>query len=122
MLVLGPFLMAVTNICLRYMRSLHEYTASTYSVLYSIIIYGFILAFTESNNITMLNTFSLSEILILTLVALLGGAGMLFKTKALQYEMAGRLGILCYFSIVFTFLFDYVFIGSTLTTGEVYGV
>jgi drug/metabolite transporter (DMT)-like permease len=122
MLISGPFLMAVTNICLRYMRSLHEYTASTYSVLYSIVIYGMILACSSSNNITMLNTFSPGEISILVFVSIAGGAGMIFKTKALQYEMAGRLGILCYFSIIFTFFFDLIFIGTTFNQGEMYGV
>jgi len=115
MLVLGPMFMALTNICLRYMRSLHELTASTYSVVYSVVIYGFIISLTESNKITMFNTFSTGEIMILIFVSLAGGAGMLFKTKALQYEMAGRLGILCYFSILFTFLFDLIFIGTIFT-------
>lgn len=36
--------------------------------------------------------------------------------------MAGRLGILCYFSIIFTFIFDLIFIGTVLTEGELYGV
>ena len=40
MCIMGPFLMALTNVCLRYMKGLHEYTASTYSVLFSIAVYG----------------------------------------------------------------------------------
>lgn len=122
MLVLGPMLLALTNICLRYMRSLHELTASTYSVLYSIAIFGMIIAATKENQITMFTTFSYGEIFILVFCALAGGCGMLFKTKALQYEMAGRLGILCYFSIIFTFVFDLIFIGTVLSKGELYGV
>ena len=60
----------------------------------------------------MLDTFNVHEMLILIFVSLAGGAGMLFKTKALQYEMAGRLSIICYFSVVFTFFFDLIFIGT----------
>lgn len=119
MLVMGPTLMAVTNICLRYMRQLHEYTASTYSVVYSITVYGMILAISSEDKISMVNTFSAWEFIILTFVSLLGGAGMLFKTKALQFEMAGRLGILMYFSIIFTFLFDLIFIGTSFSSGEI---
>ena len=47
---------------------------------------------------------------------------MLLKTKAFQYEMAGRLSILAYFSVVFTFLFDYIFIGTEFTTEEAEGI
>lgn len=122
MLVMGPTLMAVTNICLRYMRKLHEYTASTYSVLYSISVYGAILGFSESDKISMVHTFSTWEWFILIFVSLLGGAGMLFKTKALQFEMAGRLSILMYFSVIFTFFFDLIFIGTAFTTGEIQGI
>lgn len=83
MLVMGPTLMAVTNICLRYMRKLHEYTASTYSVIYSVGVYGAILAASEYDRISMVHTFSGWEWFILIFVSLMGGAGMLFKTKAL---------------------------------------
>lgn len=70
----------------------------------------------------MTHTFSTAELFILVFVAFAGGLGMLFKTKALQYEMAGRLGILAYFSIIFTFFFDLIFIGTSFTKGEMIGV
>ncbi len=49
MMVLAPILLALTNICLRYMRSLHELTASTYSVVYSVVIFGLIISATQEN-------------------------------------------------------------------------
>jgi drug/metabolite transporter (DMT)-like permease len=111
MCIMGPMLNATTNICLRHMRGLHEYTASTYSVLFSLIVYAILIMFTEEQ-ITVGQTFVSYEFLILAFVAIAGGFGMLFKTKALQYEMAGRLGMLLYLSIIFTFLFDLFLIGT----------
>jgi hypothetical protein len=81
MLVLGPILMAVTNILLRYMRSLHEYTASMYSVLTSVIVFSILIPST-GQEVTMMRTFTFSEFVILTFVSLAGGLGMLLKTKS----------------------------------------
>lgn len=36
--------------------------------------------------------------------------------------MAGRLSILAYLSVVFTFLFDYIFIGTEFTIEEAEGM
>jgi len=36
--------------------------------------------------------------------------------------MAGRLSILGYFSIIFTFFFDLIFIGTSFSFGEMYGI
>ena len=70
----------------------------------------------------MIRTFTPFEFIILGFVSLAGGMGMLLKTKAFQYEMAGRLSILAYFSVVFTFLFDYIFIGTEFTKEEATGI
>jgi drug/metabolite transporter (DMT)-like permease len=121
MLILGPVLMASINISLRYMRKMHEYTTSTYSVLFSLVFYGTLIA-TTSAEFSMFRTFSGYEHLILIFISLAGGIGMLSKTKALQYEMAGRLGILVYFSIIFTYFFDMLFIGSEFHSDELQGV
>ena len=122
MLVLGPILMAVTNVSLRHMKNLHEFTTSTYSVIYSIIVYGLIVLISEEEKITMIYTLNTYEMLILIFVSLAGGAGMIWKAKALRYEMAGRLSILQYFSIIFTFLFDLVFIGTAFKSSEIIGI
>lgn len=121
MCVLGPMLMATTNICLRHMKGLHEYTASTYSVLFSVIVFGLSFPVTGSN-VTVFQTFSSLEFLLLTFVSLAGGAGMILKTKAFQYEKAGRLGMLSYLSIIFTFFFDLILIGTQFTAGEIEGI
>ena len=47
---------------------------------------------------------------------------MIFKTKAMQFEMAGRLGMLCYLSIIFTFFFDLLLIGTVFNKGEIKGI
>ena len=121
MALLGPMLMATTNIALRHMRGLHEYTASTYSVLFSITVFGLMIPIT-GQSITVTRTFNAWEMLLLAFVSLAGGFGMIFKTKALQYEMAGRLGMLAYLSIIFTFFFDLVLIGTVFNSGEIQGI
>lgn len=121
MLILGPLLMASINISLRYMRRMHEYTTSTYSVLFSLVFYGGLIAVTDAE-FSMFENFHGYEHLILIFVSLAGGIGMLSKTKALQYEMAGRLGILVYFSIIFTYFFDMIFIGTKFHPEEMTGV
>eukprot|EP00347_Sterkiella_histriomuscorum_P021051 403335450 len=120
-LILGPLLMASINISLRYMRKMHEYTTSTYSVIFSLFFYGILIATTESE-LSMFRTFQGYEHLILIFISLAGGVGMLAKTKALQFEMAGRLGILVYFSIIFTYFFDMIFIGTEFHPEEMTGV
>lgn len=47
---------------------------------------------------------------------------MILKTKAFQYEKAGRLGMLSYLSIIFTFVFDLLLIGTDFTAGEIEGI
>ena len=70
----------------------------------------------------MFDTFSANEYLVLVFVALGGGIGMLCKTKAFQYEKVGRLGMLSYLSILFTFLFDFILIGTSFNIGEIQGI
>ncbi len=121
MCVLGPMLMATTNICLRHMKGLHELTASTYSVLFSVAVFG--LGFPVSgSSISVFETFAGYEFAILIFVSLAGGVGLIVKTKAFQYEKAGRLGMLCYLSIIFTFLFDLILIGTSFNSGEMQGI
>jgi hypothetical protein len=36
--------------------------------------------------------------------------------------MAARLGMLAYLSIIFTFFFDLMLIGTVFTNGEIYGI
>lgn len=82
MALLGPMLMATTNICLRHMRGLHEYTASTYSVIFSVVVFGTLIP-TSGQHITVTSTFNGWEFLLLIFVSMAGGFGMIFKTKAL---------------------------------------
>lgn len=121
MCVLGPMLQATTNICLRHMKSLHELTASTYLSLTSTVVYGLCLPLSGSS-IDAFNLFSGFEIFILIFVSLAGGIGMVLKTKAFKYEKAGRLSMLTYLTIVFTFILDLIFIGTTFNSGEADGI
>lgn len=121
MCVLGPMLMATTNILLRHMKGLHEYTASTYSVLFSVVVFGISFPIT-GEKISVFESFAGYEFIILLFVALAGGAGMILKTKAFQYEKAGRLGMLSYLSIIFTFIFDLILIGTDFNAGEIEGI
>lgn len=40
MLVMAAILMATTNVLLRHMKKMHEYTLATYSVMAAIIFFG----------------------------------------------------------------------------------
>lgn len=93
------------------MKGLHEYTSSTYAILFSITFFGASIPMTDAQ-ITMFDTFSGNEYLIFMVVALGGGIGVLCKTKAFQYEKVGKLIMLSYLSILFTFLFDIILIGT----------
>jgi len=121
MLIMVPILFASINISLRHMRSLHELTASIYSVLFALCFFSSLMLITD-NHFTMFDTFRYYEHLVLIFISVAGGTGMLLKTRALQYEMAGRLSILGYFSIIFTFFFDLIFIGTDFSMGEMYGI
>jgi hypothetical protein len=63
------------------MKGLHEYTASTYSVLLSVVVFGLSFPVTGTE-VSVFNTFTSLEFLLLTFVSLAGGAGMILKTKA----------------------------------------
>ena len=56
------------------------------------------------------------------MISLVGGISLMIKTVAFRYEMAGRLGIIGYFSIVFGYIFDYFFIGTKFTTDQAIGI
>ena len=103
------------------MKGLHEYTASTYSVLFSVSIFGLAMA-ASGTPVTVFNTFRGHEFALLVFVSLAGGIGMILKTKAFQYEKAGRLGMLTYLSIIFTLIFDLLLIGTKFSNGEVVGI
>jgi len=82
MLIMVPILFASINISLRHMRSLHELTASVYSVLFSIVFYSIMMPITD-NHFTMFDTFRYYEHLVLIFISIAGGTGMLLKTRAL---------------------------------------
>jgi drug/metabolite transporter (DMT)-like permease len=113
--------MAATNISLRQMKGLHEYTASSYAAVLTMTIFGLSLPLTGTP-ITVFDTFQGYEFAILLFVSLAGGTAMIAKTKAFQYEKAGRLGMLTYLTILFTLLFDLILIGTTFNTGEIQGI
>jgi len=116
--MLGPMLLATTKICLRQMRVLHEFTTSTYSVIFSFTVFGFYLPLTGTP-ITAFSVFSCLENYLLVFISIAGGIAMILKTKAFQHEKAGRLMMLSYLSIIFTFLFDLVLIGTRFTAEEI---
>ena len=118
---MGPLLISITNICLRYMRCLNEYTSPAYTVIFSVTILSFLIPVTDSQ-ITITSEFNLIDYLILIFVSVAGGVGMIFKTKAMQYEMAGRLGMLWYLSIICSFMFDMLLIGNIFNMGAFKGI
>ena len=110
-LLASPILMGLTNVLLRHMKKMHEYTSSTYSVLLSLVVFGPSMHFSGETQIIS-ECFSSTDYLILVVISLSSCIGMLCKAKAMQLEMASRLSILMYFSIIFTLVFDIMLIGT----------
>jgi drug/metabolite transporter (DMT)-like permease len=81
MCIAGPMLMSITNICLRHMKGLHEYTASTYAVICSMVTLGIAVP-ASGSEITVFDLFAGHEYLILIFVSIAGGVSMILKTKA----------------------------------------
>jgi len=55
-------------------------------------------------------------------VSLFGALALVTKAKAMQYEMASRLSIMSYFSVVLVLLFDLFIIGTVFQSTEVMGI
>eukprot|EP00347_Sterkiella_histriomuscorum_P015516 403356734 len=121
LLVCAAMLMATTNIMLRHMKKMHEYCSATYAVLASIFFFGLGMPVSGSAW-TIAQTFESSDYIILVFVAVCGIAGLICKTKAMQYEMASRLSIVIYFSVIFSLVFDLILIGTVFNSNEMYGM
>ena len=113
--------MATTNILLRHMKKMHEYTSATYAVGTSIFFFGFGIPISGSKMIISAE-FDSVDYTVMVFVALCGIAGLICKTKAMQLEMASRLSILIYFSVIFSLVFDLLLIGTVFNTNEIYGM
>lgn len=111
LLICATLLMATTNIMLRKMKKMHEYCSATYTVLTSIPFFGLGMAFSDSEWV-IADSFSSSDYIVTIFIALCGIFGLISKTKAMQYEMASRLSIVIYFSVIFQLIFDLVLIGT----------
>lgn len=103
--------MALTNVLLRHMKKMHEYTSSIYSVLVSITFFGPSMIISDQEPVVP-RSFELNDFLVLVMVSVAGCLSMICKAKAMQLEMASRLSILMYFSIIFTLVFDIMLIGT----------
>lgn len=121
LLICATLLMATTNIMLRKMKKMHEYCSATYTVLTSIPFFGLGMTFSGSEW-TIADSFSTSDYIVMTFIALCGISGLICKTKAMQYEMASRLSIVIYFSVIFQLVFDLALIGTVFNSGEIYGM
>lgn len=120
-LMASPILMGLTNVLLRHMKKMHEYTSSTYSVIMAISLFGPCMFISDQPQMVPEN-FRFNDYIILIVVSLSGCLAMLCKAKAMQLEMASRLSILMYFSIIFTLVFDIILIGTVFNTQEIIGM
>ena len=113
--------LSIVNITLRIMKGLHVYTSPTYTGLFIAIvtIIGFWITGTEYK---VLDQLTFSWQLLLLFIGIVGCAALILKTKSFQYEKAGRLGMLNYLSVIFTFLFDSILIGTKFSANEIYGI
>jgi len=66
--------------------------------------------------------FEMTDYVILASGALFGNLAMVTKAKAMQYEMASRLSIMSYFSIVIVLFFDLFLFGTVFNLTEVMGI
>jgi drug/metabolite transporter (DMT)-like permease len=103
------------------MKKMHEYTSATYAVITSIFFFG--LGIPISGSKTIISTeFDSADYIVMIFAALCGIAGLVCKTKAMQLEMASRLSILIYFSVIFSLVFDLLLIGTVFNSNEIYGM
>lgn len=78
----SPILMAVTNILLRHMKMLHQYTSAVYTVITGMVTFGFVSLFTGIT-FEMLSSFEVADYFILLSVSLFGLMAMVSKARAL---------------------------------------
>lgn len=82
LLIAAAMMMATTNILLRHMKKMHEYTSATYAVIASIFFFGLGIPISDSK-MTVGSTFDSGDYIIMILVALSGITGLICKTKAM---------------------------------------
>lgn len=82
MLVLAAILMATTNVLLRHMKKMHEYTLATYSVMAAIIFFGLGIPISGDKEV-LFESFESSDYILMMVIAISGILGMICKTKAL---------------------------------------
>ena len=82
MLVISAILMATTNVLLRHMKKMHEYTLTTYSVIASVAFFGMAVLLSEKKEV-LLSTFDSSDYILLLVISISSIFGMICKIKAL---------------------------------------
>ena len=97
-LILSSILLAMTNVTLRHLKVLSILTPTVYYALGSAVACGinFIVLSERGMGLTMLPHFEALDYFLFILVSLMGICALLFKTKALQIEMASRVSIISY--------------------------
>jgi drug/metabolite transporter (DMT)-like permease len=113
--------MGVTNVLLRHMKMLHEYTSATYTVMTAVLLYGLQILL-SGESLQIISTIDTLDCIILVSVSVFGGFAMVCKAKAMQYEMASRLSILNYLSVILILIFDLLLIGTVFNGQEVIGI
>ncbi len=74
--------MGLTNVLLRHMKKMHEYTSSTYSVMLSITVFGTSMHISDAEKVIG-KEFENADYVILVLVSLTSCISMLCKAKAM---------------------------------------
>lgn len=110
-----PIMGAAQGILLRQLRSMSEYTVSSYTSFSMAIIYG-LLMFTPGNDLkAVTQNFEFLDWLILFGLGITSSLMQICRTRSAQYEEPAKLSIVQYFQSVFQLIFDIIFFNTAFS-------
>ncbi|TNV77065.1 hypothetical protein FGO68_gene12655 [Halteria grandinella] len=126
LLVAIPFNQCSLQLLLKSMRSLNELSISAWMTLFMLLFFIPMNYLTKPDNASspfyFLSDFDLGSWLISALFGLTGVYSQTTRAKALHYEDSAKLGVLLYFQSVIQLLMDVVFLGTSFTGQQMWGV
>ena len=106
---------------MRTLRKINEYATGTYISILGTSVFGVTIIFSEKG-FTFHKLFTITDYLVLLVMAILGAMTMMTKAKSMQYEMVSRTSILCYLSIIVMFFFDLFLYNTAFHMSDVNGI
>jgi drug/metabolite transporter (DMT)-like permease len=114
-------MIACGNIALRTLRSINEFATGAYISLVGMTVFGLTVVFSDKG-FMFPQLFTWSDYLVMASVSIIGALTMVTKAKSMQYEMASRTSITCYFSIIIMLFFDVVLYNTAFNESDFNGI